>query len=253
MARFVRWTVLTAAAALLATGCGGGPSDDPKTDGDTGGTSASAPAGSPETALPSSLTSQELDWGRCRATEGSPAPGDEWQCADLKAPLDWKKPEGRTIDLAMIRAKATGDDRIGSLLFNFGGPGGSGVDRLPWYSTSASALRERYDLVSWDPRGVGSSEGVRCRRDQEIQAPVHLLFIAGSDPARVGRLMRAAPAVFLTVTECANPQHCGSVINFRIVDERVRFDVSLDAAEKNNVKLSSRLLTVANRVQKGAP
>ena len=67
MARFVRWTVLTAAAALLATGCGGGPSDDPKTDGDTGGTSASAPAGSPEAALPSSLTSQELDWGRCRA------------------------------------------------------------------------------------------------------------------------------------------------------------------------------------------
>ena len=93
----------------------------------------------------------------------------------------------------------------------------------------------------------------RLFRDQEIQAPVHLLFIAGSDPARVGRLMRAAPAVFLTVTECANPQHCGSVINFRIVDERVRFDVSLDAAEKNNVKLSSRLLTVANRVQKGAP
>ncbi|MFC8784239.1 alpha/beta hydrolase [Streptomyces nigra] len=170
MARFVRWTALTAAAALLATGCGGGSSDDPKTDGDTGGTSASAPAGSPETALPSSLTSQELDWGRCRATEGSPAPGDEWQCADLKAPLDWKKPEGRTIDLALIRAKATGDDRIGSLLFNFGGPGGSGVDRLPWYSTGASALRERYDLVSWDPRGVGSSEGVRCRRDQEIQA-----------------------------------------------------------------------------------
>ena len=94
---------------------------------------------------------------------------------------------------------------------------------------------------------------VRQFRDQEIQAPVHLLFIAGSDPARVGRLMRAAPAVFLTVTECTNPQHCGSVINFRIVDERVRFDVSLDAAEKNNVKLSSRLLTVANRVQKGAP
>ena len=94
---------------------------------------------------------------------------------------------------------------------------------------------------------------VRPFREQEIQAPVHLLFVAGSDPARVGQLMRAAPAVFLTVTECTNPQHCGSVINFRIVDERVRFDVSLDAAEKNNIKLSSRLLTVANRVQKGAP
>ena len=94
---------------------------------------------------------------------------------------------------------------------------------------------------------------VRQFREQDTQIPVHLLFIAGSDPARVGRLMRAAPSALLTVTECANPQHCGSVINFRIVDERERFDVSLDAAEKNNVKLSSRLLTVANRVQKGAP
>lgn len=94
---------------------------------------------------------------------------------------------------------------------------------------------------------------VRQFRDQDAQIPVHLLFIGGSDPARVGRLMRAAPATWLTVTECANPQHCGSVINFRIIDERVRFDVSLEAAERNNVKLSSRLLTVANRVQKGAP
>ncbi|MFE5187009.1 alpha/beta hydrolase [Streptomyces sp. NPDC056628] len=170
MARFVRWTALTAAAALLATGCSGGSSDDPKSDGDTGGTSASAPAASSGTALPSSLTSQNPDWGRCRATAGSPAPGGEWQCATVKAPLDWKKPEGRTIDLALIRAKATGDDRIGSLLFNFGGPGGSGLATLPWYSAGASELRERYDLVSWDPRGVGASEGVRCRRDREIQA-----------------------------------------------------------------------------------
>ncbi|MBQ5947049.1 YfiR family protein [Massilia sp. ST3] len=94
---------------------------------------------------------------------------------------------------------------------------------------------------------------VRLFREQDAQTPVHLLFVAGSDPARVGRMMRAAPVMFLTVTECGNQQHCGSVINFRIVDERVRFDVSLDAAERNNVKLSSRLLTVANRVQKGAP
>ena len=64
-------------------------------------------------------------------------------------------------------------------------------------------------------------------------------------------MLRAAPGAFLTVTECDGGLRYGSVINFRIVDERVRFDVSLDAAEKKNVKLSSRLLTVANRVQKG--
>ncbi|GAA4070532.1 alpha/beta hydrolase [Streptomyces shaanxiensis] len=170
MARFVRWTALTAAAALLVTGCSGGSSDSGEADGKTSGSGSPATSADSATPLPSSLTSQKLDWGRCKATGDSPAPGDEWQCATLKTPLDWAEPEGRTIDLALIRAKATGDDRIGSLLFNFGGPGSSGVSTLPWYATNASDLGERYDLVSWDPRGVGASEGVRCRSDKEIEA-----------------------------------------------------------------------------------
>jgi hypothetical protein len=93
---------------------------------------------------------------------------------------------------------------------------------------------------------------VRAPRESELAGTVHLLFVAGSDCARSGRIVRAASAALLVVTECDNGLQQGSVINFRIVDERVRFDVSLDAAERNNVKLSSRLLTVANRVQKGA-
>ncbi|MEV6173427.1 alpha/beta hydrolase [Streptomyces sp. NPDC051954] len=175
MARIVRWTALTAAAALLAAGCSSGSSDDGK-DGEKssrGQTAAAAPwTGSSGTAvpLPSSLTSQKLDWGRCEATAGSSEPGSDWQCATLKVPLDWAKPDGETIGLALIRAKATGDDRIGSLLFNFGGPGGSGVSALPSFSSSFSLLRERYDLVSWDPRGVAASQGVRCRGDKDIQA-----------------------------------------------------------------------------------
>ncbi len=170
MVRFVRWTALTAAAALLATGCSGGSSDDGPGSSEPSGSSSSAASAGSGTELPSSLTSQKLDWGRCKAGGDSPAPGSDWQCATLKAPLDWTKPRGGTIDLALIRTKARGGDRIGSLLFNFGGPGSSGVTTLPWYATTASALRERYDLVSWDPRGVGASEGVRCRGDKEIQA-----------------------------------------------------------------------------------
>lgn len=94
---------------------------------------------------------------------------------------------------------------------------------------------------------------IAVRRISEHEAPgaVHLLFVAGQDAERVARVLRAAPGAFLTVTECEGGLRHGSVINFRIVDDRVRFDVSLDAAEKKNVKLSSRLLTVANRVQKG--
>lgn len=92
---------------------------------------------------------------------------------------------------------------------------------------------------------------VRALREQDLAQPLHVLFVAGQDDARAARLLRAANAQ-LTVTECDGGLRSGSVINFTIVDDRVRFDVSLDAAEKNNVKLSSRLLTVANRVQKGA-
>jgi hypothetical protein len=93
---------------------------------------------------------------------------------------------------------------------------------------------------------------VRALRESELGTPVHLLFIGGADPARVGRMVRAAGNALLVVTECDGGLQQGSAINFRIVDERVRFDVGLDAAERNGIKLSSRLLTVANRVQKGA-
>ncbi|MBD0422298.1 alpha/beta fold hydrolase [Streptomyces sp. TRM S81-3] len=166
MARLVRWTALMAAAALL-TGCSSGSSGDDQDDrgSDSRGPSAVAPSG-----VPASLASQRLDWGRCKGTADSPAPGGDWQCATLKVPLDWAEPEGETIGLAMIRDKADGDRRIGSLLFNFGGPGGSGVSTMPSYADSVSRLHERYDLVSWDPRGVAASEGVRCREDEDIQA-----------------------------------------------------------------------------------
>lgn len=80
----------------------------------------------------------------------------------------------------------------------------------------------------------------------------HLLFVGGSDCARASRVIHATRAL-LVVTECDGGLQQGAVINFRLVGEHVRFDVSLDAAEHNNVRLSSRLLTVANHVQKGAP
>ncbi|MEU7058409.1 alpha/beta hydrolase [Streptomyces sp. NPDC046197] len=173
MSRFVRLTAAVAAAVLL-TGCNSGSSRG----GGSEGKGRSAPAPTPPTAgaagtspaLPSSLTSQRLDWGRCKATSNSPAPGGDWQCATLKVPLDWARPDGGTIGLALVRARATGGDRTGSLLFNFGGPGGSGVAAMPSYATTVAALRQHYDLVSWDPRGVASSEGVRCRSDRQIQA-----------------------------------------------------------------------------------
>jgi hypothetical protein len=93
---------------------------------------------------------------------------------------------------------------------------------------------------------------VRVLRESELAMPVHLLFIGGLDAGRVGRNVRAAGNALLVVTECDGGLQQGSAINFRIIDERVRFDVALDAVERNGIKLSSRLLTVANRVQRGA-
>ncbi|MEU6554483.1 alpha/beta hydrolase [Streptomyces sp. NPDC046915] len=127
------------------------------------------------------LTAQKLDWQDCPAPSaaegggGAPSPlpgGAKWQCATMKAPLDWSKPKGDTIDLALIRARASGaaSKRIGSLVFNFGGPGGSGVTTLPAFGEDYAQLRTRYDLVSFDPRGVGRSAPVECESDAQLDA-----------------------------------------------------------------------------------
>ncbi|MFI9826320.1 alpha/beta hydrolase [Streptomyces sp. NPDC051913] len=155
----LRAAALTASAVLLSSvlaGCG----DDSKDQ---------------------DLTAQKLSWEDCPApstAEGggdapSPLPdGDEWQCATLKAPRDWDDPKGDTIGLALIRARTSGDEskRIGSLIFNFGGPGGSGVTTLPAFGEDYAKLRTRYDLVSFDPRGVGRSAPVECLDDLQLDA-----------------------------------------------------------------------------------
>lgn len=166
-----------AAAALLLTGvlagCEGGTDGKPaeRTD---GAAAASPSAAAPSTAggkpaLPGSLTSQNPDWNTCDAPEGeTPLPDSEWRCATVRVPLDYTEPDGATIGIALIRKEARDTRRrLGSMLFNFGGPGGSGVSILPRAAGSYEKLNTRYDLVGFDPRGVAGSAGVRCRSDQE--------------------------------------------------------------------------------------
>ncbi|MFI8002319.1 alpha/beta hydrolase [Streptomyces sp. NPDC086010] len=177
------WTSPALRAAALATtatvllplaGC---------SDGDDGGSGTSTPTAA-STAAPTAtagkLASQKLDWKPCPApnaaqgtgTVPSPLPGGAaWQCSFMDAPLDYADPDGRTIELALIRAVARNQDRrIGSLIFNFGGPGASGVATLPSFGTDYDTLRTRYDLVSFDPRGIGRSEGVECSDDETLDA-----------------------------------------------------------------------------------
>lgn len=82
------------------------------------------------------------------------------QCADVRVPLDWSKPDGQAITLRVGRRAATASPRLGSLFVNPGGPGGSGVQLAA--NLDRDGL-EQYDVVGWDPRGAGSSTPVVCQ------------------------------------------------------------------------------------------
>ena len=95
----------------------------------------------------------------------APCEGDpELECGTLEVPLDHDRPAGPALALAVIRARATGPGaRIGALFVNHGGPGGPGVDFVRRGKARLAPLRRRFDLVSFDPRGVGrSAPKVRC-------------------------------------------------------------------------------------------
>ncbi|MFF2350416.1 alpha/beta hydrolase [Kitasatospora sp. NPDC058115] len=164
-------------------------------------TSTTAPSTTPSTALPAlpaALTGQRPGWQACPAPSaaqgGGQAPGAPWECATLKAPLDYAEPDGRSVDLALIRLPATGGQpRIGSLLFNFGGPGASGVATLPALAEDYADLNTRYDLVSFDPRGVGDSAGVRCLDDAATDATA-AVDASPDDDAEVRALAEATAA-----------------------------------------------------------
>ncbi len=100
---------------------------------------------------------QKVKWSAC---EGTDMPKD-LQCGKVTVPLDYARPEGRTLDVALARYRATGDSR-GSVLLNFGGPGGSGVNELAVGGKEFMHLTNGYDVVTFDPRGVGRSSPVSC-------------------------------------------------------------------------------------------
>ncbi len=154
-------TLLTT-AALLVSACSAG---NPTTS--AGGTVEAALAALPRS-TPSTLTpyyGQRLRWRDCGV------PG--FECATMKAPLDYADPGAGSVRLAVARKKATGTARpIGSLLVNPGGPGGSAVDYLQRYAGIGypAAVRARYDMVAMDPRGVARSEPVQCLDGRQMDA-----------------------------------------------------------------------------------
>ncbi|MEV7280710.1 alpha/beta hydrolase [Streptomyces sp. NPDC093111] len=212
-------TVL-ALVGILAAGCAGPGGQAPPSAPPT--TSAPAPpaggAAKPSGGLPASLTGQRLEWKRCAAPEGGEAPGSDWRCATVRVPLDYAAPTGTTVPIALIRKEAGSKEaRIGSLLFNFGGPGGSGVDTLPRGAAEYTALNTRYDLVSFDPRGVSRSAGVVCRDDAE-QARAERAVDATPETAAEERAFRADAVDF--GRGCA--RRSGTVLPYTTTDNTAR-------------------------------
>ncbi|MDI5980243.1 alpha/beta hydrolase [Amycolatopsis magusensis] len=96
-----------------------------------------------------------IEWRRC-----SPDEPANFECAEVRVPLDYADPSGRKIDIAISRVKATGERR-GVLVMNPGGPGSAGLD-MPVTKRFPPEIGQHYDLVGFDPRGIGSSSPVTC-------------------------------------------------------------------------------------------
>ena len=109
---------------------------------------------------------QDLAWSNC----------GENQCAKLTVPIDYSHPEGGTLQLSVLKVTSKNPSkRIGSLVVNPGGPGGSGV----LYAAGTEftdQIRGAYDVVGFDPRGVGTSAPVKCLTDRELDS------FLGGDP-----------------------------------------------------------------------
>lgn len=99
---------------------------------------------------------QKVTWSACEA--GAP---EDLECGKVTVPLDYAHPGAGTLDLALARYRATGPSR-GSVLLNFGGPGVAGVSELAVDGKRFMDLTNGYDVVSFDPRGVGRSSPVGC-------------------------------------------------------------------------------------------
>lgn len=205
--------VLLLALALVASGCTGHSRKSSPTQTTTGSSSEQAtssatvsPTGDSEGTAPATASTssdisnaptpaqlpaidpatlqayyqQRLSWSSC---------GTSYECARLRVPLDYEHPAGDTISLQVIRyVDPVKKKRIGSVVLNPGGPGGSGVDFVKTAGKAiAQNLQDEFDVVSFDPRGVGESEPVRCVSSAAEDTFVSF-FADPSKPAQVAEL-----------------------------------------------------------------
>jgi pimeloyl-ACP methyl ester carboxylesterase len=156
--RRARWILVLAAIGAFTAACTSSPDD------------LGVPVTVPSTTTPPPPVAGGVAWGPCPAHNG-------WQCGDLSVPLNHADPGGPTISIALNRHPAEDPaDRIGSLLINPGGPGASGV-QFAYDAVDGlldQVLLDDFDIIGFDPRGVGSSTAISCVDGPALDALNHL-------------------------------------------------------------------------------
>ncbi|MEG8105694.1 MULTISPECIES: alpha/beta hydrolase [Actinomyces] len=133
--------------------------------GSTGSTGAGAPKGL------ESFYNQDLTWTDCT----NDATGTAFQCATVTVPLDYDHPQGKTITVALKKLPSTSSSPRGSVFLNPGGPGGSGISAIEsraelFKNGEMSEVLASYDIIGFDPRGVGQSTPITCWSPEDVQA-----------------------------------------------------------------------------------
>ena len=159
-----RLAALVVVLVALVAGCTGGQGSTSTTRHTPAPSPVQSSPGGPSPAVPAGLQKyydQRLDWRECRGG---------FACARLRVPLDYAHPGGRTIEVAILKARArNAGQRLGSIVYDPGGPGASGED----YVTNPGSLfgapvLEHYDIIGLDPRGVAASDPVECLPDKQL-------------------------------------------------------------------------------------
>lgn len=221
---------LIAAILLMLPGCSSATSISipgrPEKDLDVPAPSpAPPPQAGPEPLGVNGAVTPRLQWSACDGL---------FQCANAAVPLDYTQPHGARITLSVVKLPAAGPaHRIGSLFVNFGGPGTGGVSELQGLGPrNLDMLRQRFDLLSFDPRGVGDSTLARCAgagadgaEDEPVGSPVRpeqrTRFFASS--AALGQRCVAASGELLAHTSSANTARDLELLRRAVGDERLSF------------------------------
>ena len=121
----------------------------------------------------------KISWSPCYQKFGLP-----FECGMVQVPLDYDDPGVASISIALIRLPASNpSERIGSLFFNPGGPGGSGVDFILFAATAfPQEMRSHFDMVGFDPRGIGRSTALRCFGSPRQWGPIFTPFAFPTTP-----------------------------------------------------------------------